>query len=219
MTYFNSFRLAVCAALAGLSLIGATGAHADTLSVSFDRTYVNGTFADISSVATLDLSLNANGTIAATLTADQQIQGLAFNTGAHHTPLIFFSPSGPQPGGWGNAFGRYDSGFGYLDQAQAQAAPHTFTFTIGAVGQFNSVFETSNLQSFDGDPPVANRYFLFTYDGSTGHQYGGDPSTVAAVPEPESYAMLLAGLGVLGFAARRRKQKVVVRTLVLAPRK
>ena len=27
----------------------------------------------------------------------------------------------------------------------------------------------------------------------------------AAVPEPETYAMLLAGLGLVGFAARRRK--------------
>jgi hypothetical protein len=30
---------------------------------------------------------------------------------------------------------------------------------------------------------------------------------VAAVPEPETYAMMLAGLGLLGFMARRRKQK------------
>lgn len=29
---------------------------------------------------------------------------------------------------------------------------------------------------------------------------------VTAVPEPESYAMMLAGLGLLGFASRRRKQ-------------
>lgn len=32
--------------------------------------------------------------------------------------------------------------------------------------------------------------------------------TVTTVPEPETYAMLLAGLGLLGFAAQRRKQKV-----------
>lgn len=31
--------------------------------------------------------------------------------------------------------------------------------------------------------------------------------SLAAIPEPESYAMLLAGLGMLGYAARRRKQK------------
>jgi hypothetical protein len=32
-------------------------------------------------------------------------------------------------------------------------------------------------------------------------QYG----FAAAVPEPETYAMLLAGLGLLGFTARRRQ--------------
>jgi hypothetical protein len=30
-------------------------------------------------------------------------------------------------------------------------------------------------------------------------------STLAPVPEPETYAMLLAGLGAVGFMARRRK--------------
>jgi len=31
--------------------------------------------------------------------------------------------------------------------------------------------------------------------------------SLAPVPEPETYAMLLAGLGLIGFTARRRKQK------------
>lgn len=33
---------------------------------------------------------------------------------------------------------------------------------------------------------------------------------VAAIPEPETYAMMLAGLGLLGFVSRRRKQKTAV---------
>lgn len=32
--------------------------------------------------------------------------------------------------------------------------------------------------------------------------------SVSAVPEPETYAMMIAGLGLVGFAARRRKQAV-----------
>jgi hypothetical protein len=32
---------------------------------------------------------------------------------------------------------------------------------------------------------------------------------IAPIPEPETYAMLLAGLGLMGFVARRRKQSVV----------
>jgi hypothetical protein len=32
-----------------------------------------------------------------------------------------------------------------------------------------------------------------------------DNVSVAAVPEPETYALMLAGLGALGFVARRRR--------------
>lgn len=35
-------------------------------------------------------------------------------------------------------------------------------------------------------------------------QFNGTVAAVAAVPEPETYAMFLVGLGLLGFAARRR---------------
>lgn len=49
----------------------------------------------------------------------------------------------------------------------------------------------SEVQAFDG--------------GFMIRQGGGSVNFVAAVPEPETYAMMLAGLGVMGFLAKRRK--------------
>jgi hypothetical protein len=69
--------------------------------------------------------------------------------------------------------------------------------------------------------PGANDWFLIGYSkqltlGSAGHIYaavnetyavndsGAFSVTVTAVPEPESYALFLAGLGLMGLVARRR---------------
>ncbi|MFY9477021.1 MAG: FxDxF family PEP-CTERM protein [Aquabacterium sp.] len=46
--------------------------------------------------------------------------------------------------------------------------------------------------------------FVATPIASTFAAYGGFATTVAAVPEPESMALVLAGLGVMGMVARRR---------------
>jgi len=46
--------------------------------------------------------------------------------------------------------------------------------------------------------------------GTTGNTGAVDASQAlppTSVPEPETYAMLLAGLGMMGFVTRRRKQK------------
>ena len=56
--------------------------------------------------------------------------------------------------------------------------------------------------------------YVIGYNDSAGAATLGDwddfvigVNFTAAIPEPETYAMLLAGLGLLGFAARRRKLK------------
>lgn len=66
-------------------------------------------------------------------------------------------------------------------------APNTFT-GLGAGSYTLNVF---------GNP-----------SGSFGGGYGGFLATVTApIPEPETYAMMLAGLGALGFLARRRRNR------------
>jgi hypothetical protein len=47
--------------------------------------------------------------------------------------------------------------------------------------------------------------------GAGGGAFGGD-LTISPVPEPQSWGMLLAGLGLLGMAARRRLAAVRIRT-------
>ncbi|MDP3281524.1 MAG: FxDxF family PEP-CTERM protein [Nitrosomonas sp.] len=51
-------------------------------------------------------------------------------------------------------------------------------------------------------------YAIFGGIGENGSSVYADNFTITAIPEPETYAMLLAGLGLLGFTARRRKQNV-----------
>ncbi len=52
---------------------------------------------------------------------------------------------------------------------------------------------------------VTGQDFYFRYGGQTPDQFYISSLTVAAVPEPEIYALMGLGLGLMGFMARRRK--------------
>lgn len=57
--------------------------------------------------------------------------------------------------------------------------------------------------------PTASGSFGLTFNNAGGDNMGAmlDNVSVVAVPEPESYALLLAGLGLMGTVARRRARK------------
>lgn len=81
-----------------------------------------------------------------------------------------------------------------------------FTHAPVALGD-NMIFTFTFMGGvLDLDTPHVKVHFLNAAGNKQGSLLSMDvPATVTMIPEPETYALLLAGLGMLGFAARRRK--------------
>lgn len=101
----------------------------------------------------------------------------------------------------------YDSGLTF-----ATLAAGTYKFTIATYNNFAN--GTTLAQGFRFDNQTAIPLAQWTQPanhGNMGSHYSvhlsGVDSAVSAVPEPETYAMLLAGLGILGAVTRRKNRK------------
>ena len=138
---------------------------------------------------------NTTGTTDASITS-------AFNT-AWGTSFVFGTNIGAYGGSGvglstsGDAVNIFNGGGTRITGVQFGVTTTGVTFDNAAnLGDTTLPLPTISTLSIDG----VNGAFVSSI-GET-----GSPGTIAAaVPEPESYAMLLAGLGLLGFAARRRK--------------
>jgi hypothetical protein len=101
----------------------------------------------------------------------------------------------------------YDSGLTF-----ANLTAGNYLFTIATYNNFSNGTTLAQGFRFDNQAPIplaqwnqpANHLNMGTHYSV--HLSGVD-GAVSAVPEPESYAMLLAGLGIVGAIARRRNRK------------
>lgn len=89
------------------------------------------------------------------------------------------------------------------------ANPNGATYSVADSGYYNGgQLNVSIPVSFTAGNHVLTFDYSGSFQGLTDEGWGLNSVTVEgipAVPEPETYAMLLAGLGLLGFMASRRK--------------
>lgn len=91
--------------------------------------------------------------------------------------------------------------FGSHTQGGLTAAYGTLVGQIGG----GSFFKIGT--NYSSTALTAGMLKLYYFDSNYSDNSGSITAHVTAVPEPESYAMLLAGLGLMAGIARRRKQK------------
>ena len=74
---------------------------------------------------------------------------------------------------------------------------------------FGPVTSTSIVTTF---PLVGTSNGFLLFNSSSNVQFSGVVASVAAVPEPATWAMMIAGFGLAGAALRRRAPKVTYQT-------
>lgn len=198
---------AIAAALA------CAGAQAQTTIYNFG-TQITGSIQPSATFATLSVSSTANDNQHYTFDLNLLSNfGAVFGNANAFVGKVLFNTAGTDPigssvqlasGSWGVSSIKYSS-----NSAQPGSISFDFSETLGG-GASNRlmtgervVWNTSfALPTSFVSPEFALHVQSIGANGDSGWYVPTTP-----IPEPETYAMLLAGLGLLGFAARRRKQK------------
>lgn len=102
--------------------------------------------------------------------------------------------------------GQYYVELNFMEQVSGSPTTNPITVTSATLNAIPVSYMANRSFDIDGtsQPPFTLTINGYSNVPNTG--YHGSIS-VTAVPEPETYAMLLAGLGLMGAIARRRKDK------------
>jgi hypothetical protein len=100
--------------------------------------------------------------------------------------------SGEFAGAWNDGLQVHVTGTG--------ATNYSMDFTVNTTGSSHIDFNWTGLTSVT----FTSSGGVHAADGGAGEHFALDNLVINSVPEPETYAMLMAGLGIMGFAARRR---------------
>lgn len=84
-----------------------------------------------------------------------------------------------------------------------------FSYVVGSTGTYYltvSAYQNAPLDAFGNNLGIDSWYEGTTFDHWSDQSFGSGHYglNITAVPEADAYAMMLAGLGLVGFAARRR---------------
>ena len=120
----------------------------------------------------------------------------------------------------GDSLDGHVTGFTYTSDLLGTFSPWnqaSFTFVTGSIDSLSPSVQAVDLRFYDqrehqflmfatasqaeGAWGIGTQVYLYDYGNS--HTWSGVPTQ--PVPEAETYAMMLAGLGLLGVAAKRRK--------------
>lgn len=188
-------RTALSALLVSAAIGATTQAHALSISPATTPVWYSNTTPALNAT---DVATIVGSPVTLALVYKQDFGGgESGNAAGYYSTSFSYEPSTSDPSGatisWNGPLMAISCPTCYVVVKDGKHTPNQYLFTLNSWNGTDAL----NFSGFWPGPGSISHIAIFNNATSGG-------GTVAAIPEPETYAMLLAGLGLVGFAARRK---------------